>query len=151
MDLVRLCNFCYCILGVICAYENRITGIVQWLVGGAVFDVFNAAQALLYCCLLAILFQKEKWQKRLLTFYYVGRMGLTTYLMQTLFGVFIFFSVGLGLLGDIGAFACVGLSIVLFLIQVQFSKWWFGHFFYGPVEWMWRTTTTFSLQPLKRG
>lgn len=128
----------------------ELPNITQWLVGGAVFDVFNAAQALMYCCLLAILFQKEKWQKRLMSFYYVGRMGLTTYLMQTMFGVLIFFSVGLGLLGDIGALVCVGLSVVFFLVQVQFSKWWFKHFLYGPVEWVWRSATLFSLQPLKR-
>lgn len=128
----------------------ELPNIVQWLVGGAVFDVFNAAQALLYCCILAILFQKEKWQRRLMLFYYVGRMGLTTYLMQTMFGALIFFSVGLGLLGDIGALACVGLSFAFFLVQIQFSKWWFKHFLYGPFEWVWRSATLLSRQPMKR-
>ena len=43
------------------------------------------------------LFIQEKWRVRLMHLYPVGRMGLTTYLMQTLFGFFIFFGVGFGL------------------------------------------------------
>ena len=71
-------------------------------------------------------------------FYEVGRMGLTTYLMQTLFGVFLFFGIGFGLLGEIGALASVGISIVLFIVQIQFSKWWLKRFRYGIFEWFWR-------------
>ncbi len=122
---------------------------VQWLIGGAVFDVFNTALALLYCCGLAMLFQKAKWQKRLNGFYYVGRMGLTTYLLQSALGVTLFFGIGFGLLGEIGAMLSVGISIVFFILQVQFSKWWFTRFRFGIFEWLWRSFTQMKVQPLK--
>ena len=83
-------------------------------------------------------------------FYAIGRMGLTTYLGQTVFGVLIFFSIGFGLLGEIGAALAVGLSIGLFIIQILFSKFWLAHFEYGIFEWLWRSLTYFKIQPIKR-
>jgi len=61
--------------------------------------------------------------------------ALTTYLMQALFGVLIFSSIGLGLLGDYGATVCTVLAVIVFVLQVYFSKWWLGNFRYGPFEW----------------
>ena len=121
----------------------------QFLVGGFLLDVFYAAQALLYCCGLALLFHNPNWQSRLMVFYYVGRMGLTTYLLQTVFGILIFFGIGLGLLGEIGALTTIGLSLAFFAIQVFFSRWWFKHFQYGFFEWLWRSATWFKIQQLK--
>lgn len=123
---------------------------VQWLVGGAVYDISNTSLALIYCCGMALLFQKEIWKKRMSGFYYVGRMGLTTYLLQTALGVTLFFGVGFGLLGDIGALPSVGVSILFFYLLVQFSKWWFSHFKYGFFEWVWRSLTLLKVQPMKK-
>jgi uncharacterized protein len=120
----------------------------QFLVGGFLMDAFNAAHALLYITALALLFFKPTWQNRVLVFYPVGRMGLTTYLMQTAFGVLIFFGIGLGLLGEIGAMTSVGLSLLFFISQVFFSRWWFTHFQFGVFEWLWRSATRFEIQPL---
>ena len=121
---------------------------VQWMVGGFIFDLFNTSLAAIYISGLLVLFQKEKWYKRLMVLYPVGRMGLTTYLMQTLFGTLVFFSYGLGLLGDIGAFLLLVLAVMLFGIQILFAQYWFRHFNYGPVEWLWRNATYFKIQPL---
>ena len=78
-------------------------------------DVFNTALAAIYVSLIVTLFQKERWRKRLMVFYAVGRMGLTTYLMQTLAGMFVFFSIGLGLLTEVGA----AVSLMIGLRQFQ--------------------------------
>ena len=122
----------------------------QWLVGGAVMDVFNAALASIYVGLIVTLFQKGKWRLRLMNFYEVGRMGLTTYLMQALFGIFVFFSIGLGLLGEIGAALSAVIGVVVFFFQVIFAKWWLKRFQYGPVEWFWRSLTYLKIQALRR-
>lgn len=83
-------------------------------------------------------------------FYAVGRMGLTTYLMQTLFGTLIFFSFGLGQLGEIGAAIAFAVAISLFIIQIQFSKFWLARFQYGLFEWLWRSLTYMKVQPLRK-
>jgi uncharacterized protein len=122
---------------------------VRDVVSGEAYDIFNAALAAFYGAGILLLFGKEKWHTWLLNLYPVGRMGLTTYLMQTVFGFLIFFSVGFDLLGEIGATTCFGLGIALFLIQIQFSKWWFRHFRYGFFEWIWRCLTDFRIYSIR--
>jgi uncharacterized protein len=67
---------------------------VQFLLGGTVYDVFNIALAAIYVGLIVTAFQREKWHRRLMNFYEVGRMGLTSYLMQALIGTWLLFSYG---------------------------------------------------------
>jgi len=124
--------------------------IVQWMVGGLVYDTFNLALATIYVTGIILLFQKEKWHKRLMNFYAVGRMGLTTYLMQALFGTLIFFNIGFGLLGELGALASVGIGIIVFIAQIYFSTWWLARFRYGFFEWLWRSGTYLKVQPFRK-
>lgn len=123
---------------------------VQFLLGGSVYDVFNIALAAIYVGLIVTAFQREKWHRRLMNFYEVGRMGLTSYLMQALIGTWLLFSFGLGLLGDFGASVWVAISLIVFILQIIFSKWWLGRFQYGPAEWLWRSLTYFKVWPLKK-
>jgi uncharacterized protein len=128
----------------------KLSNPLQWMVGGEVFDIFNAAFATIYTSGILLLYQSEKWKPRLQHFYAVGRMGLTTYLMQTVFGVLIFFSIGFGLLGEIGSALTFSIAIGLYIVQIQFSKFWLAHFEYGIFEWLWRSLTYFKIQPLKK-
>jgi uncharacterized protein len=121
---------------------------VNWLIGGFAMDIFNAALAVIYVAAIILLFQKERWRKRLMIFYPVGRMGLTVYLMQSVFGVLIFFNFGLGLFMEIGALIAALLGVAVFIGQIAFAKLWFKHFTQGPVEWLWRTVTYFEVQPI---
>lgn len=118
------------------------------LAGLTFFDLFNTFLAVIYVTTFILLFQKEKWKNRLMQFYDTGRMGLTTYLMQAFFGILIFSTVGLGLLGELGAAVCFGIAVFIFIIQMGISKIWMRHFEYGPVEWLWRSLTNLKFQPL---
>ena len=80
----------------------------------------------------------------------LGRMGLTTYLGQTVFGVLVFYGLGFGLLGKIGAAAAVGAAIAFFVLQVLMAHLWAKRFKMGPAEWLWRSLTYFKLQPNHR-
>lgn len=123
---------------------------VQFLLGGTVYDVFNIALAAIYVGLIVTAFQREKWHRRLMNFYEVGRMGLTSYLMQALIGTWLLFSYGLALLGNFGASVWAAISLMVFIFQIIFSKWWLGRFQYGPAEWLWRSLTYFKEWPLKK-
>jgi uncharacterized protein len=78
-------------------------------------------------------------------------MGLTTYLGQTVFGVVLFYGLGFGMLGKLGAAAAVGAGIAFFILQVLLARAWMTRFALGPVEWLWRSLTYFRLQPMIRG
>jgi uncharacterized protein len=123
---------------------------LQWAIVGIVYDVFNTCLATFYVMGILLLFRKKQWKPRLMQLYALGRMGLTTYLMQSLFGFFIFFSVGLGLLGTIGALPCLIAGLAVYALQILFSKWWLNNFRFGPVEWLWRSLTYFKVQPMTK-
>ena len=80
----------------------------------------------------------------------MGRMGLTTYLGQTAFGVLLFYGLGFGMLGKIGVAAAVGAAIAFFILQILLARAWMTRFTLGPVEWLWRSLTYFKLQPNTR-
>lgn len=126
----------------------KIPQTLQSALGGLTFDIFNGCMATLYVFGILLLFRKEKWKHRLLNFYAVGRMGLTTYLTQTLFGFFIYFSVGLAWLNEIGSATALGIGLIVFALQIVFSKWWLGRFQFGPIEWLWRSLTYFKVQAM---
>ena len=132
---------------------GQLTGLkfspqLNWLIGGFIIDLFNTALASVYVAAIVLLFEKEKWQRRLMIFSPVGRMGLTTYLMQSVFGTLIFFGFGLGLLMQVGAFYSFLMAIGVFAIQIIFAKVWFRYFIQGPFEWLWRNLTYLEVQPI---
>lgn len=124
--------------------------LVQWAVGGLIYDAANLAMASVYVAGIILLFHDNRWRMRLMIFYEPGRMGLTTYLTQTMIGVLLFFTIGFGWLGDMGALASTGIGITVFVVQIYFSKWWLARFRYGPVEWLWRSATMIKIQPFSR-
>jgi uncharacterized protein len=123
---------------------------IQWAIGGLAYDIFNACLATIYVSWIVSLFQKPTWRPRLMNLYALGRMGLSTYLMQALIGVLIFFSFGLGLLGDLGAGLCLLIAIAVFYFQIRFAQLWLHYFRFGPVEWFWRTLTYGKWQPMRK-
>jgi uncharacterized protein len=121
---------------------------VQFAVGGFAYDLFNACIAVVYTGAVLLWFQRSRGRTIFLNFYDVGRMGLTVYLTQSIVGFLIFFSPGLGLLAEHGAMIWFGAGVVLFLIQILFAKFWFQRFYFGFFEWLWRSATYMTVQPL---
>jgi uncharacterized protein len=119
----------------------------QWLVG-FIFDFFNAGLTMFYISGLTLLMYRATWQKILHPLANIGKMALTSYLMQTFFGLLIFYHFGFGLFTEVspGVNALIGIGI--FLLQVVLSKWWLQYFSYGPVEWVWRSLTFLKFQPI---
>jgi len=71
----------------------------------------------------------------------LGRMALTNYLMQTIIGITIYYGVGFGLGGNIGPAYFIPIGLCVYALQIAYSNWWFKHFNYGPMEWIWRQLT----------
>ncbi|HVE62105.1 MAG TPA: DUF418 domain-containing protein [Chitinophagaceae bacterium] len=96
-------------------------------------------QSLFYIAIVMKLFEKKKWKKRLLPFGWVGRMALSNYLLQSVFGIIIFYGWFPGLrLKGIGATYLLVISVFVFILQVLISRWWLQHHSMGPVEWLWK-------------
>jgi uncharacterized protein len=114
------------------------------------FSVQQASLATFYLCVVTLLFWRRPARGVLAALAPMGKMGLTTYLAQSVFGIGLFYGIGLGMLGRIGIAASMALGTAFFVLQVFMSQWWLRRYSMGPVEWLWRTLTYFKLQPLAR-
>jgi uncharacterized protein len=102
-----------------------------------------------YVCWIIALFASVRGARLLRPFAAAGRMGLTTYLSQSVIGVLLFQSYGLGLFGRYGPAMLLLATVVIYAVQVAFSVWWIARFRFGPVEWLWRSLTYLRLQPMR--
>ncbi|WP_176560190.1 DUF418 domain-containing protein [Brevibacillus dissolubilis] len=96
---------------------------------------------LFYLASIALLLQRENWQKRFRWLAPVGRMSITNYLMQSLIGTTIFYNYGLGLYNEMTPLVVFGLSLLIYLNQVLLSNFWLSRHRFGPIEWLWRRWT----------
>jgi len=67
-----------------------------------------------------------------------GRMTLSLYVGQSLVFVPVFYGYGLGLYASMTQLQAVLWALPAFAVQMVLAHLWFGHFHYGPLEWIWR-------------
>jgi uncharacterized protein len=111
------------------------------------FTVQQLSLSAFYTAAVVLAFWRRPSQGVLPALAPLGKMGLTSYLGQTLFGVVVFYGIGFGLLGKVGAAAAVGMGILFFVGQILFARAWLSRFSLGPAEWLWRSLTYFTLNP----
>ncbi|NQU87077.1 MAG: DUF418 domain-containing protein, partial [Mariniphaga sp.] len=80
----------------------------------------------------------------------VGQMAFTNYLMQTIICTFIFYGHGIGMFGKVERTSQILIVFAIWIFQMIVSPIWLRYFYYGPFEWLWRSLTYRSLQPMKR-
>ncbi len=127
-------------------------GMKTWLVmiGLSGLDLVNLAMTLIYVLLFVKLYQKVNFEKGLLKLAPYGRMALTNYVLQSIFGTLLFYGWGFGKLGEISNVFTFFIALVVIILQVWISKIWLQHFRYGPLEWIWRSLTFFQVFPMTR-
>ncbi|WP_096187041.1 DUF418 domain-containing protein [Evansella halocellulosilytica] len=103
-----------------------------------------------YIALFSLVFSRNGENSLFKGISYVGRMSLTNYLTQSIVMTTIFYGYGFGLFGQLGFFIGVILALLLFFMQVIFSRFWLSRYSFGPVEWLWRSATYWQRQPLKK-
>lgn len=111
----------------------------------------NLGQMILYVAGLTLLYYKSKrWRAALDKLAPVGRMSVTNYMMQSALGVIIFYGFGLNMAMTATFAECAVAGVVICVAQILFSNWWIARYYYGPVEWLWRSATWMRRFPLKR-
>lgn len=79
----------------------------------------------------------------------VGRIGLSNYLLQSVMMTVLFSRYGLAL-ADPPTSLWVVINLLFFLtVQIPLSLWWVARFRFGPAEWVWRTMTYGTRQPMR--
>ena len=80
-----------------------------------------------------------------------GRISLSIYLIQAVIGVPLFYPFGLGWYEAIGQTNSFLFGIAFYSVLIVAAHWWVKRFYYGPVEWVWRSATYMTTRiPFKR-
>jgi uncharacterized protein len=143
-------GFLIVLFGLIRNFENN------WIFEYSMFlgSQFNYWGSLLlvfsYICLVMIFVKSGKLNSLKLRLAAVGRMALTNYLIQSIFCMFIFYGIGLGLYGQVSRSVQLLIVLAIWIIQLAYSKPWLNHFYFGPFEWIWRSLTYLKWQPLMK-
>ena len=115
------------------------------------FVVQQISLSVFYVAAVTLLYWRQPAKGLLPALAPLGRMGLTTYLGQSVFGILLFYGLGFGMLGKLGVAAAVSAGIAFFVLQILLARAWISRFSLGPVEWLWRSLTYFTLRPNVRG
>jgi uncharacterized protein len=114
-----------------------------WL--GAAFDEYRTLGATAFQVGLFVLLWHSPAGGALAAFAPAGRMTLTLYIGQSLVFAPLLYGYGLALWDDFDGRQMVLIGLAAFAAQLALAAWWFRHFRYGPLEWLWRAATRTTL------
>lgn len=103
-----------------------------------------------YAAAVVLLMERPAGRRALLWIAPVGRMALTTYLLQSVVCTSLFYGFGLGLAGRLHPYQIFLLTLGVFFAQIVFARLWLRRFRFGPMEWAWRSLAYARIQPLRR-
>lgn len=127
-------------------YTYKIDGLYKTIA----YAIGVAPLALAFIALFFLLARTKKGAAFLNYFSPAGRMAFTNYIMHSVIGLFFFTGVGLGWDRQVGVVWYTVFGLLVFGFQVIISTLWLRHFNYGPVEWLWRSSTYGKRQPMKK-
>jgi uncharacterized protein len=109
-----------------------------------------APLVLAYVSLLALLFRTKIGNQMIMLLTPIGKMALTNYIFHSLLCIVTFYGIGFGLLGTLGPIAWTVFALIVFAFQIIYSTIWLQYFQFGPLEWLWRSLTYRTRQPMIR-
>jgi uncharacterized protein len=100
---------------------------------------------------IVILAVRAGWLKRMVRpLAAVGQMALTCYLSYTIICTLTFWGYGLNLYGELQYYQLYLVVLGIWTTLLIVAPLWMRHFYFGPLEWLWRTLTYWKWQKLVR-
>ncbi|MEY9979267.1 DUF418 domain-containing protein [Lysinibacillus sp. RC79] len=124
-------------------FTEHVTNIEKFSLIGLQFSPFVSA---FYVGFLIILLQHPLSQKLLSPLNAYGRMALTNYLGQT--ALILLIGNAFNLIDNIRFIQSLWICIGIYIFQLLFSKVWMKFFKFGPLEWLWRMGTYWTVPSL---
>jgi uncharacterized protein len=107
----------------------------------AIYAVSVVPLSLAYTCGICLWYINNRERRIVGALAAPGRMALTNYIMQSVFGGAIFYGIGLGFGARVGLVWVEVVAVAVFAVQMLGSILWLSRFNYGPLEWIWRMLT----------
>ena len=80
-----------------------------------------------------------------------GRMALTDYIGQSVFGMLLFYGIGFGFGAGVGLVYVILIATGVWIVEALLSGIWLRYFQFGPLEWIWRMLTYGKVFKLVKG
>lgn len=106
-------------------------------------------QVLVYASGLVLLCYRPPWSWRLDPLAAAGRMALSNYLLASITFSLLYSGYGLGLYSRVGLSVALLVGAAFFALEIALSHWWMARFQFGPAEWLWRSLTYGTMQPMR--
>ena len=117
-----------------------------------IFYLFSVyPMGLAYAAGFCLLFERRAGAPAWRLFGATGRMACSNYLGQSVFGILIFYGIGLGWGAGVDLLTTELIALGVYVFQMILSHFWLKYFNFGPVEWVWRMLTYRQRLPLLRG
>ena len=109
---------------------------------GTVFDMWQklAFTGVLVASFL-LLYRNDRFSAAVTGLRFYGRMSLTNYISQSVIGALIYFPFALYLAPYCGYTVSLLIGVLVFFLQVKFSRWWLSTHRQGPLETIWHKWT----------
>jgi uncharacterized protein len=111
----------------------------------------NLAFMLVLVSLFVLLFRFGAGQRCLRLFAPLGRMSLTSYVMQSVIGSTLYHGFGFALYKVTSPTMCLAIGVTLAVLQGSFSAWWLRRHPQGPLEILWHRATWWGHRPVNPG
>jgi uncharacterized protein len=79
-----------------------------------------------------------------------GRTAFTNYLGTSILMTTLFYGYGGGFYGSLSRAELWIPVLAIWALMLLWSKHWLDRFDYGPLEWLWRSLSRGSLQPMRK-
>ena len=121
-----------------------------WLSFGSINSLAAVFIALAYIGLLCLWAKSDMmtWLRR--KFEAVGQMAFTNYIVQSIVCTTFFYGFGFGWFGELERYQLYYVVAAIYVAQLVWSELWLKKFYFGPLEWLWRTLTYGKSQPFSR-
>ncbi len=111
----------------------------------AVFEISNIFLASSYLLLVLILSQYPIPNVVFKPLRHVGRLALSNYMLQSVIFTSIMYGYGFGMFASYQPWQLLIMAMVVFGMQCLLSILYLQRFTFGPLEWIWRKATYFSI------
>jgi uncharacterized membrane protein YeiB len=119
-----------------------------WQLASGLQMLGNLPASLGYVSLVIVMLHSASMFNKVRVLAPFGRMALTNYLSQSVIASMFFFGYGFGHWGASRVDQMLFVAVVVAL-QIAFSHVWLARFRYGPMEWLWRAITYWTIPPMR--
>jgi uncharacterized protein len=121
---------------------------VEWT--GLIYPFQRILLVMAHVSAVILLYKSGHAQKLFRRLEAVGQTAFTNYIMHSVICTLIFFGYGLNYYAELQYYQLYLIVLAIWALQLLVSPLWLRHFYYGPLEWVWRSLTYWHRQPFRR-